>query len=72
MFWSNRETPAGMSRRHFMKHAAGASALAGSSLALGNSFQVHADEMKKRGTKYGVSTMCIGMGQGVATVFELI
>ncbi len=27
-------------------------------------------EMKKRNLKYGVSTMCIGMGQGVATVFE--
>ncbi len=27
-------------------------------------------EMKKRDIKYGVSTMCIGLGQGVATVFE--
>ena len=27
-------------------------------------------EMKKRDVKLGVSTMCIGMGQGVATVFE--
>ena len=27
-------------------------------------------EMKKRNLKYGVSTMCIGLGQGVATVFE--
>lgn len=27
-------------------------------------------EMKKRNSKYGVATMCIGLGQGVATVFE--
>jgi acetyl-CoA acyltransferase len=27
-------------------------------------------EMKRRGNKYGVATMCIGLGQGVATVFE--
>ena len=27
-------------------------------------------EMKKRNLKYGVATMCIGLGQGVATVFE--
>ncbi len=29
-------------------------------------------EMIKRDVKYGVSTMCIGMGQGVATVFERV
>jgi len=28
--------------------------------------------MKGRGAKLGVSTMCIGMGQGVATVFESV
>lgn len=27
-------------------------------------------EMKKRDVKFGVSTMCIGLGQGVATIFE--
>jgi acetyl-CoA acyltransferase len=27
-------------------------------------------EMKKRGDKYGVATMCIGIGQGIATVIE--
>jgi len=27
-------------------------------------------EMKKRDLKTGVATMCIGLGQGVATVFE--
>ena len=29
-------------------------------------------EMKKRNSKYGVATMCIGLGQGIATVFERI
>ena len=28
--------------------------------------------MKSRGAKFGVSSMCIGMGQGVATVFESV
>ncbi|MCB9063090.1 MAG: acetyl-CoA C-acyltransferase FadA [Halobacteriovoraceae bacterium] len=29
-------------------------------------------EMKKRNLKWGISTMCIGMGQGVATIVEMI
>lgn len=64
MFWSNRETPNGMSRRHFMKHAAGASALAGSSMAFGNSLQLHAEELKKR----GMSAILLWMGGGPATI----
>src|SRR5262245_45112982 len=31
---------------------------------------VHA--MKKRGSRYGLATMCIGVGQGIATVVETI
>jgi 3-oxoadipyl-CoA thiolase len=27
-------------------------------------------EMRRRGARYGVATMCIGVGQGLATVFE--
>ena len=27
-------------------------------------------EMKRRGVKHGLATMCVGVGQGVATVFE--
>ncbi|EZP75767.1 acyltransferase [Parageobacillus genomosp. 1] len=27
-------------------------------------------EMKKRGVKYGLATMCIGVGQGIATIVE--
>jgi 3-oxoadipyl-CoA thiolase len=29
-------------------------------------------EMRKRGSRYGLATMCIGVGQGIATVFERI
>jgi len=29
-------------------------------------------EMKRRGAKRGIATMCVGVGQGVATVFERI
>ncbi len=35
MWWQQSRTPAGMTRRHFMKHAACAGAMLGSSLALG-------------------------------------
>jgi len=27
-------------------------------------------EMKRRNARYGLATMCIGMGQGIATIFE--
>jgi acetyl-CoA C-acetyltransferase len=27
-------------------------------------------EMKRRGSKYGLATMCVGVGQGAAVVFE--
>ena len=30
------------------------------------------DEMKKRGDKYGIVSMCVGTGQGTAGVFELL
>lgn len=29
-------------------------------------------ELKRRGGRYGVASMCIGMGQGIATVFERV
>lgn len=41
-------TPQGMSRRHFMSHLAGASALAGSALALGNTLNAHGHELVKK------------------------
>jgi acetyl-CoA acetyltransferase family protein len=29
-------------------------------------------ELRRRGVKYGIATMCVGVGQGLATVFEAI
>jgi acetyl-CoA acetyltransferase len=29
-------------------------------------------EMKKQGSRYGLATMCIGVGQGIASVVEAI
>ena len=29
-------------------------------------------EMKRRGTRYGLATMCIGVGQGISVAFELM
>jgi acetyl-CoA C-acetyltransferase len=29
-------------------------------------------EMKRRGSKYGLATMCIGVGQGAAIIYERI
>ena len=40
-------TPTGMSRRHFMSHLAGASALTIPALTLGHSLRTHAAELKK-------------------------
>ncbi len=30
------------------------------------------DEMRKRGNKYGMVSMCVGTGQGAASIFELL
>ena len=30
------------------------------------------DEMKRRGNKYGIVTMCVGTGQGAAGVYEVL
>jgi 3-oxoadipyl-CoA thiolase len=29
-------------------------------------------EMKRKGTRYGLATLCIGVGQGISTAFELV
>lgn len=41
----NFSTPRGMTRRHFMHHLAGASALTGSALAMGHTLRAHAGEL---------------------------
>jgi uncharacterized protein (DUF1501 family) len=62
--WNRFATPSGMDRRHFMSHMAGASALMGSSLAMGHSLRLHADEMKKNNK----SAILLWMGGGPATI----
>ena len=42
-------TPQGMSRRHFMTHLAGASAMTIPALTMGHSIRTHASELKKNG-----------------------
>jgi acetyl-CoA C-acetyltransferase len=29
-------------------------------------------EMRRRGARYGLETMCIGGGQGLAAIFEIV
>lgn len=57
-------TPQGMNRRHFVSHMVGASALLGSSLALGQSLRVHAADLKKRNK----SAIMLWMSGGPATI----
>jgi hypothetical protein len=64
MLWTMNSTPAGMTRRHFMKHAAGAGAMVGSSMALGHSLRLHASELKKNHK----SAILLWMGGGPATI----
>lgn len=64
MLWSQSKTPLGMSRRHFMKHAAGASAMVGSALAMGHTLRLNAEELKKSRK----SAILLWMGGGPATI----
>lgn len=45
--WNRFATPKGMTRRHFLSHAAGASAMLGTSLSFGHSLRVHAETLKQ-------------------------
>lgn len=57
-------TPEGMSRRHFMNHMVGASALAGTSLALGHTLNLNANELSKNRK----SCILLWMGGGPSTM----
>ncbi len=57
-------TPTGMSRRHFMTHLAGASALAGSAMAMGHTLTTHASELRR----YRKSAILLWMGGGPSTI----
>lgn len=64
MRWNFEAVPPGMTRRHFMSHAAGASALLGTSFAFGNSLRVHAEELRRNHK----SAILLWMGGGPATI----
>ncbi|PQO32165.1 DUF1501 domain-containing protein [Bremerella cremea] len=56
--------PEGMTRRHFMSHLAGASAMVAPSLMMGNAIQANAQELQKRGK----SCIMLWMGGGPSTM----
>lgn len=60
----NFTTPRGMSRRHFMQHLAGASALAGPALALTHSLRANAAELARNHK----SCILLWMGGGPPTI----
>ena len=60
----NFKTPTGMSRRHFMRHLAGASALTGSALAMGHTLNAHAGELKRNQK----AAILLWMGGGPSTI----
>ena len=57
-------TPSGMSRRHFMSHLAGATALTGSALAMGQSLRANANVLKKNQK----AAILLWMGGGPSTI----
>ncbi|MEC9004780.1 MAG: DUF1501 domain-containing protein [Planctomycetota bacterium] len=61
---TNLVTPKGMSRRHFMKHLSGASALTVPALSMGQTMLTHAQDLKKRRK----SAILLWMGGGPATI----
>lgn len=60
----NFNTPNGMSRRHFMRHLAGASALTGSALAMGHTLTTHGSELVKNQK----AAILLWMGGGPSTI----
>ena len=58
------QTPLGMTRRHFVQHLAGASALAGSAAMFGHSLRAHAAEIKRNHK----SCILLWMGGGPPTI----
>jgi len=59
-----QQIPHGMTRRHFMSHMAGASALAAPALSLGHTLQLNAQDLKKRRK----SAILLWMGGGPSTM----
>lgn len=67
--WTRHRTPAGMNRRHFMSHVAGAATLYGSALSLGHSLRVHADTLKKN--KKSCVLLWMGGGPSSMDIWDL-
>lgn len=57
-------TPSGMTRRHFMSHLAGSSAVAAASFSFGSAIQANAEEMKRNRK----SAILLWMGGGPSTI----
>ena len=60
----SRSTPTGMSRRHFMSHLTGASAMTMPALAMGNTLLANAEDLKRRRK----SAILLWMGGGPSTM----
>lgn len=60
----NLRTPEGMNRRHFMRHLAGASALAGSAMAMGQTLRANATTLNKNRK----AAILLWMGGGPSTM----
>ena len=58
------KTPNGMSRRHFLTHLAGASALTGSAMAMGHTLNVHAPKLQRNQK----ACILLWMGGGPSTI----
>ena len=58
------QTPTGMTRRHFMQHLTGASAMALPALTFGTSVRAHAADLKRRNK----SAIMLWMGGGPSTI----
>lgn len=65
----NYRTPDGMNRRHFMSHLAGASALAGSALAMGRTLQANATTLQKN--KKAAILLWMGGGPSTMDIWDL-
>ncbi len=61
---STWQTPSGMSRRHFINHLAGSSAVVGASTLLGSSIQANAETLRKNRK----SAILLWMGGGPPTI----
>ena len=65
----NFKTPKGMNRRHFMHHLAGASAMTGTALALGNTLKASTNQLKKN--KKAAILLWMGGGPSTMDIWDL-